>query len=427
MSILENSQFSLFYPEGFLTSSEFKEAVKKRVLGLIAQDIQESDVVLLEPHNPLETLKTLMALIELKALTALINPKLPTVLRHSLIEKLGPYKTLFSIKDLEGPYTFKTSDESIPSILMATSGSLGNPKWIVQSLAHWRASVEGTLKAFNATCYQPWLLSLPLFHVSGLAIFFRALLAHAPLVIDKTPWGSWPYHLSMIPQQLAQKNQQSTHLPLLKMKALLIGGGKMPEVLLKMFKDYPLYLTYGMTEACSQITMSSAYPLTPHEGPPLLHREIKMTEQGTIAIKGPSICDYAWDHGHLIPLKDSEGFYQTGDRGEFIGKNLNLMGREDERIEILGEKIYPHILENTLYSTGYFSKVVITHIQNEIGKTLILAFVSPLPTTAQKNHIKTLTSSLFSPTAYFEIDKEELEIKIPLYRLKQRAAQALWE
>lgn len=51
--------------------------------------------------------------------------------------------------------------------LTLTSGSSGLPKAAVHSLGAHRANADGVLALMNFTASDSWLLSLPLFHVSG--------------------------------------------------------------------------------------------------------------------------------------------------------------------------------------------------------------------------------------------------------------------
>ncbi|MGU3847676.1 AMP-binding protein, partial [Vibrio diabolicus] len=64
-----------------------------------------------------------------------------------------------------------------------TSGSTGEPKAVVHTHRQHLASAEGLLQEFIFTQQDSWLLSLPLYHVSGLAIVYRWLYVGATLKI----------------------------------------------------------------------------------------------------------------------------------------------------------------------------------------------------------------------------------------------------
>ena len=66
-----------------------------------------------------------------------------------------------------------------------TSGSTGLPKAVVHNVSAHLANAEGVCALMNFGKDQSWLLSLPLYHVSGQGIVWRWLYAGATLVYRK--------------------------------------------------------------------------------------------------------------------------------------------------------------------------------------------------------------------------------------------------
>ena len=66
-----------------------------------------------------------------------------------------------------------------------TSGSTGLPKAVVHNISAHLANAEGVCALMNFGKEQSWLLSLPLYHVSGQGIVWRWLYAGATLVLPK--------------------------------------------------------------------------------------------------------------------------------------------------------------------------------------------------------------------------------------------------
>lgn len=87
-----------------------------------------------------------------------------------------------------------------------TSGSTGLPKAAVHSANAHLASAAGVLALMPFAAGDDWLLSLPLFHVSGQGIVWRWLLAGARLTVrDKQPLAQMLHgctHASLVPTQL---------------------------------------------------------------------------------------------------------------------------------------------------------------------------------------------------------------------------------
>ena len=87
-----------------------------------------------------------------------------------------------------------------------TSGSTGLPKAAVHSASAHLASAAGVLALMPFAAEDDWLLSLPLFHVSGQGIIWRWLLAGARLTVrDRQPLEQALLgctHASLVPTQL---------------------------------------------------------------------------------------------------------------------------------------------------------------------------------------------------------------------------------
>ena len=67
--------------------------------------------------------------------------------------------------------------------IIATSGSSGEAKAAVHTWGNHFYSAQGSNEIIPLTSSDRWLLSLPLYHVSGIAIMVRCLLSGAGLVI----------------------------------------------------------------------------------------------------------------------------------------------------------------------------------------------------------------------------------------------------
>ena len=77
-----------------------------------------------------------------------------------------------------------TLDHASPATLTLTSGSSGSPKAVVHSIKNHLANAEGVCELLNFKQGDSWLLSLPLFHVSGQGIVWRWLSQGATLYVE---------------------------------------------------------------------------------------------------------------------------------------------------------------------------------------------------------------------------------------------------
>ncbi|WP_142911283.1 AMP-binding protein, partial [Klebsiella pneumoniae] len=132
-----------------------------------------------------------LALLQCGARVLPLNPQLPEVLLQELLPALNVQHQLvlngaalpgdlqaLTLQAAEGVHTVCWHGERLVSMTL-TSGSTGLPKAAVHSASAHLASAAGVLALMPFAAEDDWLLSLPLFHVSGQGIIWRWLLAGA--------------------------------------------------------------------------------------------------------------------------------------------------------------------------------------------------------------------------------------------------------
>ena len=113
-----------------------------------------------------------------------------------------------------------------------TSGSSGTPKIACLKFANHYYNALAAIPALKIEPTSRWLLSLPLFHVSGIGILFRCFFRGATVVLSDLPISeSIPQfgisHLSVVPTQLIRLlKEPAGTLEKIKrsLKCLLLGG-----------------------------------------------------------------------------------------------------------------------------------------------------------------------------------------------------------
>lgn len=268
------------------------------------------------------------------------------------------------------------------ALLLCTSGSTGETK-IVE---HFSAALFGHARAVNVhlglTSSDTWLCCLPLYHIGGLAILFRAALSGA-IVRFASPGNTEEISgeldsgkismVSLVPTMLRRlldlRRDRSFHPAV---KAIIVGGGFVdPELLLRCPIALP---TYGCTEAGSMIScvrISSSERERQSAGVPLPDTIVKIVDEvgqtlaahleGEILVSGPGLFSGYRGQPELTKTVMRNGMYCTGDTG-FIDDegNLHVTGRIDLQIKSGGEKIQPAEIERALRSiVGIEDAVVI--------------------------------------------------------------------
>ena len=340
-------------------------ALCRRIDGLAAgfalQNVRPGDSVLLRAGNSPQALLAWLALLQCGARVLPVNPQLPEALLAALLPSLSLQHTL----DFNGGYrasglpalTMREAESNGDALwqpqrlvsMTLTSGSSGLPKAAVHTAAAHLASARGVLSLLPYGQEDDWLLSLPLFHVSGQGILWRWLLAGGRLTVrDKQPLAqalAGCTHASLVPTQLWRLLEENSSVNL---QAVLLGGAAIPVELTRRASEQGIrtWCGYGLTEfastVCAKIADGEA-----DVGQPLPGREVRIVN-GEVWLRGESMAAGYWRHGELIPLVNDEGWFATRDRGVLCGGRLSVPGRMDNLFFCGGEGIQPEELERVI-------------------------------------------------------------------------------
>jgi len=292
---------------------------------------------------------------------------------------------------LESPSQHQLSDFVFfmddPLTIIFTSGSSTQPKGVLHSFGNHYFNALGSNEHIPLNTNSQWLLSLPLYHVGGLSIFFRILLAKASIVIPENQQSildtlkNHPVtHISLVPVQLYRLLQKKETVKILKkLSAILIGGGPISPSLVQhaTSEGLPIHITYGLTEMASQVATS--YQLKASNRTlsvrPLNHREVNILD-GQILVRGKTLFLGYISKKRLTPPRMTDGWFPTGDLGQWtIDRQLIITGRQDNMFISGGENIQPEEIEHYLLQiTEIQNAVVVAKSDKEFGQRPI-AFI----------------------------------------------------
>src|SRR6202012_4510774 len=123
------------------------------------------------------------------------------------------------------------------ALMIATSGSTGQPKGVELGAAALRHSARATLDRIGATPGQRWLLCLPAPHIPGTQFLIRSLTAGTdPVVVTRADAdvlaGSGCAHVSIVPTQLRRLMDADPSAAWAKgFTSVLLGGAAAPAAL----------------------------------------------------------------------------------------------------------------------------------------------------------------------------------------------------
>jgi O-succinylbenzoic acid--CoA ligase len=251
-----------------------------------------------------------------------------------------------------------------PSVIFATSGSTGQPRYFALSKHSLIISAQAVNQHLGVDPSSVWGLCLPWWHVGGFGVLARAYQAGCQLAMYEEKWQAlaaleWlrekrVTHVSLVPTQLHDFVQASCAAPR-SLRAIVIGGGKLSDELAQQARalGWPILASYGMTEAGSQIaTQRMASDSTGLSILPCWR--VRSNVDGNIEIAGDALFHGEW-------RKEKDGWcyqsrigdwYTTQDIGAVVGTELQIFHRNDALVKVLGELVNPHAIEESLMRAG---------------------------------------------------------------------------
>ena len=268
------------------------------------------------------------------------------------------------------------SPQQLCSIVFA-SGSTGTPKAVAHQFAQHQASAQGLLEQFKFTQSDTWLLSLPMYHVSGLAIVHRWLSTGACLKVgtgDLMADIQGVSHASLVATQLERLLASKQALSLTH---VLLGGSHVDLSLSQAAaqRGIETWLGYGMTEAASTVTVKRI-DANYSAGKVLPQRQLEIRE-GRIWVGGNTLASGYFQQGSLTPIVDSNGWFDSKDLGHWSEHGeLIIVGRADNQFISGGENIHCEEIEQALAQHPHVSQVMVVPVENAQYGARPIALVS---------------------------------------------------
>ncbi len=250
---------------------------------------------------------------------------------------------LVCLKAQTDPFDFPSESlaELSSGLILKTSGSTSRPKLVYHPITNIWAACERFYQFYQQSALTTWQLNLPLNHVGGLSLLFRALYFGLTVVISENRKLLHPKAraISLVPTQLASLLESSKE-QLAQLEFILIGGAPAPRGLKEKALNLPVSYSYGLTESFAAIAGTHLYdPKHARLFAPISGR----LNEGILELKGPGLLHslFVWsaDNGYQrISYQDQ--FYPTQDRALLREDGtIEIQGRADQVIISGGEKI----------------------------------------------------------------------------------------
>jgi acyl-CoA synthetase (AMP-forming)/AMP-acid ligase II len=303
-------------------------------------------------------------------------------------------------------------DADGPAVLLYTSGTTSAPKAAVLRHRNLSAYVIGTVEFGAAAEDEAVLVSVPPYHVAGLANLLSNLYSGRRIVylpqFDAAAWvdavrRERVTHAMVVPTMLARiadvLERDGAGLP--SLRTLSYGGARTPSTVLQrvmaLLPEVDLTNAYGLTETSSTIAvlgpddhraaragdpvavarLASAgrvLPTVEVEVRDEHGRPVAVGEPGEIFVRGEQVSgEYAT--GAIL---DGDGWFPTRDRGWLDGDGyLFIEGRNDDTIIRGGENIAPAEIEEVLLQHPGIAECAVVGIpDDEWGQRIAVAVVA---------------------------------------------------
>lgn len=356
--------------DAVVTYSEFNNSIEAAFYTLKNLGIKSGDrVAIISPNNS-DFLIALAALWRLKAIACPISTRLPAKAMEEAAQHVGSTHVLKKdeLQKISNTINREESINATPKIsldqdatILFTSGSSSKPKAALHTFGNHYFSAMASNEHLPVNQNDRWLLSLPLYHVGGLAILFRICLKGAAIVIPDDSRNMVEdiknhnvTHCSFVPTQLYRLLQDKESIKILKtLKVILLGGARIPGSLLQKAIEYalPIFITYGLTEMSSQVATSGRVENDREASLAriLKNCELKIGQNEEIYVKGKTLFQGYIKESTIERPFDESGWFNTGDLGQIVDKKyLKVIGRKDNMFTSGGENIQPEEIEQCL-------------------------------------------------------------------------------
>ena len=337
-----------------------------------------------------------------------LDPRLPGAAQRAMLDALRPTRIVGSDGEQHAlPDGIGVEDGD--ALVVATSGTSGEPKGVVLTHAAVSASARATSAALAVDpSRHTWLACLPLAHIGGLSVVTRAVSTGTPLVVmpgfdadqvEACGRSGRVTHVSLVTTALSRLDPSV-------FSCVLLGGSKPPQ-------DLPpnVVTTYGLTETGSGVV---------YDGVPLEGVDISLLRadgtfsgpgdaatcssgaEGEILVRAPMLfrCYRDGDDGRVHGPDGTSDWFATGDAGHWQPDGrLGVSGRIADVITTGAEKVWPDVVERVLSAHPDVAEVAVWKRSDPEWGERVVAWVVPSDDAPSLDELRRIVAETIAPWA----------------------------
>jgi O-succinylbenzoic acid--CoA ligase len=414
-------------PEGSWSYAELLSAARSGAAELAARGARPGERVAIALPPGLHFAQALHACLLLGAVAVPLDLRASPAERAQLAEgaTLLLEEPLRADGPVELPEPRARHDLQAGAVVIHTSGTTSAPRAIELTHGNLLWSALGSAVALGLDERERWLCTLPVSHVGGLSILLRSCIYATTAVLHER-FETDRVLASLREGEITLISLVATTLARLldagladppHLRCALTGGGPVPAALIERAREagVPLSLTYGLTEACSQVTSTPLAALRRRGdgdagrspfGPPLFCTRVRIAGDAEILVQGPTVAP-----GSLA----ADGWLHTGDLGSLDSEGrLQVIGRKSETIVSGGENVAPAEVEAVLEAhPQVLEAAVLGRADPEWGEAVTAVVVARPGETLREDELRAHCARVLAP---YKVPKRMVLTAEPLPR-----------
>ncbi|MBU0716989.1 MAG: AMP-binding protein [Planctomycetes bacterium] len=335
-------------------------------------------------------------------------------------------------------------------LIMYTSGTTGAPKGVCLGHQHLISQQKAMSLMWDVNEHDVYMNYLPWHHsFGGLFERFMSLYNGAEFclddsrgkdidrllenwkVFDPTIFFSVPRVHDLLVTQCEQDPETAKAVFGGRLRFVLTAGAALPAHVEAAYRKQgiPVLEAWGLTETspCVTATTKDMSWKSGYVGIPLPGVSVRIDSEQEILVKGPNVMEgYLNDEENTAHVISQDGWFHTGDLGEFTKEGLRVFGRKDGTFKLTtGEKVQPQRVESVLINESpYINGTVIVGSGQDYVGALIYPNMGELRSWAAGHGVP--EDQLFAHRAVIELFASELERVNPMIEVKyQRVRRAV--